>query len=121
MTHQQLDSAITHLRRHRAALVEELERVDRALTELGAHPSDADVRKATGAKLMLLDYFDNCRAESDVTVEDAVEALHQRGWITWSKDPRNVVASTLGQMARDGLILKMSPGLYRPVPENERR
>lgn len=107
-----LDQVIHELQEQRRSLADDLARVDRALKALGAPESNRRSERELGPKALLLSFFQR-HPEADFTVDDALEAIKTEGWTTSSANPKNLVASTLGALARADDIDRVGPGVFR--------
>ena len=130
-----LDAVIRELESTRSALQRDLQRVEAALAALAARPTSDDpdapppvghrrpsisgdnrTTEAPGARAEgakgLLTALARSRPDAPVDVDVALEHLNSTGWVTTSGNPRNVVASTLAKMHREGILTKLRAGSY---------
>jgi len=135
-----LERVYRDLLAERADLLTQVGRIERAIVELGfsvpkaattdattpAEPGtdydDSGAEPATGddgTKSLLLRILKD-QPNREFAAPAALKALQASGWSTKSGNPRNVVVSTLGKLARDGAIEKVRHGAYAYIPSPTR-
>ncbi|MDQ3274288.1 MAG: hypothetical protein M3Q39_04460 [Actinomycetota bacterium] len=113
MTESRLDRMVTELRDYAGELETELKRVRRALAALDeTEPADSQRPETSTINLVMQVFRDN--PDRVLTATETHALMEDRGWVSESKDPINVVRTALARLAAsDELERVEGRGRYR--------